>query len=91
MLWSLNHHHSGWVGAPNRRPSQLDAAFVTCSCVLAEEVASNTHGFVGADLAQLCTEAALTCIRGLVRQPERGGGGGECGEWLGKCDSIQIS
>ena len=25
-----------------------------------EEVASNTHGFVGADLAQLCTEAALT-------------------------------
>lgn len=28
-----------------------------------EEVASNTHGFVGADLAQLCTEAALTCIR----------------------------
>ncbi|CAK8988509.1 Cell division cycle protein 48 homolog (Valosin-containing protein homolog) (VCP), partial [Durusdinium trenchii] len=36
------------------------------------EVASNTHGFVGADLAQLCTEAALTCIRGLVRQPERG-------------------
>merc|ERR1711990_1317821 len=23
----------------------------------------NTHGFVGADLAQLCTEAALTCIR----------------------------
>merc|ERR1712232_1314396 len=28
-----------------------------------EEVASNTHGFVGADLAQLCTEAALQCIR----------------------------
>merc|ERR1719456_2011832 len=28
-----------------------------------EEVAANTHGFVGADLAQLCTEAALTCIR----------------------------
>merc|ERR1712088_548661 len=28
-----------------------------------EEVASNTHGYVGADLAQLCTEAALTCIR----------------------------
>lgn len=28
-----------------------------------EELASNTHGFVGADLAQLCTEAALTCIR----------------------------
>merc|ERR1711935_334849 len=28
-----------------------------------EELAANTHGFVGADLAQLCTEAALTCIR----------------------------
>lgn len=28
-----------------------------------EEIASNTHGFVGADLAQLCTESALTCIR----------------------------
>lgn len=28
-----------------------------------ESVASETHGFVGADLAQLCTEAALQCIR----------------------------
>lgn len=28
-----------------------------------EQVASETHGFVGADLAQLCTEAALQCIR----------------------------
>merc|ERR1719415_300261 len=28
-----------------------------------EIVASQTHGFVGADLAQLCTEAALNCIR----------------------------
>merc|ERR550514_284485 len=28
-----------------------------------EDVCSNTHGFVGADLAQLCTEAALCCIR----------------------------
>merc|ERR1712048_974251 len=28
-----------------------------------EDIASNTHGFVGADLAQLCTEAALQCIR----------------------------
>jgi len=26
-------------------------------------VAKDTHGFVGADLAQLCTEAALQCIR----------------------------
>lgn len=28
-----------------------------------DHIASNTHGFVGADLAQLCTEAALQCIR----------------------------
>ena len=28
-----------------------------------EELSSKTHGFVGADLAQLCTEAALSCIR----------------------------
>ena len=27
------------------------------------EQAKSTHGFVGADLAQLCTEAALQCIR----------------------------
>merc|ERR1719517_143228 len=28
-----------------------------------EDISANTHGFVGADLAQLATEAALTCIR----------------------------
>jgi len=28
-----------------------------------EHVAGNTHGFVGADIAQLCSEAALQCIR----------------------------
>jgi len=28
-----------------------------------ESIAEQTHGFVGADLAQLCTEAALNCIR----------------------------
>jgi len=28
-----------------------------------EMIAGSTHGFVGADLAQLCTEAALNCIR----------------------------
>lgn len=28
-----------------------------------ERVAKDTHGYVGADLAQLCTEAALQCIR----------------------------
>jgi transitional endoplasmic reticulum ATPase len=28
-----------------------------------ESIADATHGFVGADLAQLCTEGALNCIR----------------------------
>jgi len=28
-----------------------------------EKVSKETHGFVGADVAQLCTEAALQCIR----------------------------
>lgn len=28
-----------------------------------ETIANETHGYVGADLAQLCTEAALQCIR----------------------------
>ncbi len=28
-----------------------------------EAIAAQTHGFVGADLAQLCSEAALACIR----------------------------
>lgn len=28
-----------------------------------EAIAKETHGYVGADLAQLCTEAALQCIR----------------------------
>merc|ERR1719378_1817940 len=28
-----------------------------------QTLAANTHGYVGADLAQLCTEAALMCIR----------------------------
>ncbi len=28
-----------------------------------EAVSRDTHGYVGADLAALCTEAALQCIR----------------------------
>mmetsp|Transcript_11958 Transcript_11958/g.15494 ORF Transcript_11958/g.15494 Transcript_11958/m.15494 type:complete len:528 (-) Transcript_11958:2059-3642(-) len=28
-----------------------------------EQIASETHGFVGADMAALCTEAAMQCIR----------------------------
>ncbi|KAK3228291.1 hypothetical protein Dsin_008153 [Dipteronia sinensis] len=28
-----------------------------------ERISKDTHGYVGADLAALCTEAALQCIR----------------------------
>jgi SpoVK/Ycf46/Vps4 family AAA+-type ATPase len=28
-----------------------------------EAIARETHGFVGADMAALCTEAAMQCIR----------------------------
>ena len=28
-----------------------------------EAIARETHGFVGADIAALCTEAAMQCIR----------------------------
>ena len=28
-----------------------------------EKISKETHGYVGADLAALCTEAALQCIR----------------------------
>lgn len=31
-----------------------------------ELLARNTHGYVGADIQQLCMEAALECIRGIV-------------------------
>jgi len=32
------------------------------------EIASKTHGYVGADLAQVCTEAAMICIRENARR-----------------------
>ncbi|CAN0410947.1 unnamed protein product, partial [Phaeothamnion confervicola] len=32
-----------------------------------EAIARETHGFVGADMAALCTEAAMQCIREKVR------------------------
>lgn len=34
-----------------------------CEDVELSEISKDTHGYVGADLAQLCTEAALQCIR----------------------------
>ena len=36
-----------------------------------EAVSRDTHGYVGADLAALCTEAALQCIREKVRARPR--------------------
>ena len=34
-----------------------------CFQVDLERISKDTHGYVGADLAALCTEAALQCIR----------------------------
>ncbi|CAI0471415.1 unnamed protein product [Linum tenue] len=36
---------------------------VSCLDVDLERISKDTHGYVGADLAALCTEAALQCIR----------------------------
>eukprot|EP00975_Prorocentrum_lima_P049834 10426854-Prorocentrum_lima.AAC.1 len=33
-----------------------------------EQIAKDTHGFVGADLSQLCMEAALESIRSKVEE-----------------------
>jgi transitional endoplasmic reticulum ATPase len=47
----------------------------------AQKIADNTHGFVGADMKALCTEAALGCIREKVfcaTTQDCGGGSGVC-------------
>merc|ERR1719184_45203 len=56
------------MGVPDETGRLEILAIHTRNMKLGEEidleiVASQTHGFVGADLAQLCTEAALNCIR----------------------------
>lgn len=48
---------------------QASPAFVTawhtslCLHSPSQAISRDTHGYVGADLAALCTEAALQCIR----------------------------
>lgn len=37
------------------------------SDVQVQQLATATHGFVGADLAALCNEAALVCLRGYIK------------------------
>lgn len=39
------------------------ANFIISMQVDLERISKDTHGYVGADLAALCTEAALQCIR----------------------------
>ena len=56
------------MGVPDETGRVEILAIHTRNMKLGEEidleiVPSQTHGFVGADLAQLCTEAALNCIR----------------------------
>lgn len=56
------------IGVPDETGRMEIMRIHTRNMKLAEDVdltvvAKETHGFVGADLAQLCTEAALQCIR----------------------------
>ena len=56
------------MGVPNPEGREEILQIHTKSMKLAEDVelkqvAKDTHGFVGADISQLCTEAALHCIR----------------------------
>lgn len=56
------------IGVPDETGRMEILRIHTKNMKLAEEVdlakiAKDTHGFVGADLAQLCTEAGLQCIR----------------------------
>ena len=56
------------IGVPDEIGRMEIIRIHTKNMKLAEDVdlaiiAKETHGFVGADMAQLCTEAALQCIR----------------------------
>lgn len=52
----------GWLGNLNKsRPLTEATSCVVVPCPL--QLSKDTHGFVGADLSQLCMEAALRCIR----------------------------
>lgn len=56
------------IGIPDRKGRLEILEIKTRTMKLAEDVdlsklAHDTHGYVGADLAQLCTEAAMNCIR----------------------------
>lgn len=56
------------IGIPDEKGRREILDIKTRNMKLADDVdlqrlAHETHGFVGADVAQLCTEAAMTCIR----------------------------
>lgn len=59
----VSHHHYSL----DAKYSLLVAFFLIVITLLSqvdlEHIAKDTHGYVGADLAALCTEAALQCIR----------------------------
>ena len=48
-----------------------------------ERLARAAHGFVAADLAALCSEAAMTALRRVVLARSGGGGGGGDGGGAG--------
>ena len=59
------------------RPMRMDAASLNADLTY---LASQTEGFVGADLANLCTEAGLVCIREFLHEQALARGSSEDGE-----------
>ncbi|XP_068641465.1 calmodulin-interacting protein 111 [Aristolochia californica] len=55
-----------------------------------EYIASTTHGFVGADLASLCNEAALTSLQHAIKLKSMHAEAGRVTEPIYQIDSLQL-
>lgn len=68
LSWIMHEHRQWqiWMGFPDCPDSdvaRLSRLTLTKHSVTPTSLLQDTHGYVGADLAALCTEAALQCIR----------------------------
>lgn len=76
---------------PNVRASTLTAP---CPAPLPSQVAAladAAHGFVAADLAALCSEAAMIALRRLVAEEAASGGSGGAGSSSGHSDTPHVT
>ena len=55
--------HGCFLGCPKQMLIGQVNLLSPHTCVTLSPLLQDTHGYVGADLAALCTEAALQCIR----------------------------